>query len=240
MIAETTFSYSAQGTAYDAVHLQCPGARARILLMPDWEGMNSRWAREIARRYAATCNAELILTDHYGAACPHPSFERAAQINQGHYDDPLATRALFRAMVDALGERWNAGGPLLVVGFCSGGTFAFETGRSGAPVDAVYSVHGGPTTIAPLREAGNYPIFTMVHGGADPIIPPTTLQEFSTEMHESRTRWAMHVISDAKHSFTRFDSTRQNYGVGYSKRAEIEARHLVLAGMSSLLEMQEQ
>lgn len=231
------FSYTSQDVTYTASQFSPHAARARILLMPDWEGMHSRWAQEIAKLYSDTCGAEVILTDHYGQHCPHPSFDEAAAINNKLYKSPKRTREIFRNMLAALDGHWTAGGPLIVAGFCSGGVFSFETGRSGAPVDAVFSVHGDPGTIDPIIKPGDFPIFTMVQGALDPIISESSLNKFTMEMQENKIRWALYIISDAKHSFTRFDSTRENYGIGYSKRAEIETRHLVLSQILSLLEM---
>nr|WKF56732.1 hypothetical protein HUO10_001193 [Paraburkholderia busanensis] len=221
---------------YTASRFHRDAARGRVLLMPDWEGMNSGWAQEIGRLYSQTCDAEVIVTDHYGQHRPHPGFDEAAYINQQLYRDTERSRSIFRGMVAALQAHWQASGPLVVVGFCSGGAFSFETGRSGAAVDAVFCVHGDPRTIDPIDQPGDYPVFTVVHGEIDPFVPQSSLDAFAEEMRAHRIRWNLHIISDAKHSFTRFDNRRSGYGIAYSKRAEIETRHLVAAQILSLIE----
>lgn len=235
----TRFSYTAQDVTYAGVRFGRAGARARILLMPDGEGMNSGWAAGISQRYADTCGAEVILTDHYGIDQPHPSFDEAGVINQRLYRDPVGARALFKHIVAALAPHWTGDGPLLVVGFCSGGAFAFETGRSGAPVDAVFSVHGNPASGAPLAACGRHPVFAMVHGSLDPFISQAALASFSREMQDNKIDWRLHVMGGAKHSFTRFDRTVEHHGMAYSQRAEIDSRHLVLAQIASLLEQRQ-
>lgn len=234
--------YTAQGRSYGAQYFT-GGDSGRIILFPDWEGSQTIWARQIAQHYARTCAAEVILTDHYGLTNPVPSFDDAYRINQGLLGDPATSRPMLRSMVGALASHWKGAGPLMVVGFCSGGSFALETGRSGAGVDAVFCIHGGPHTPMPLpvepggADDGQRPVFTVIHGGDDPLITPSQLASFEAEMRAARARWALHVISGAKHSFTRFDSRRANHAIGYSHRAEVEARHLVRAQMCALREM---
>lgn len=228
-------------------HAECffGGHNGRVVIYPDWEGCHTNWARQIAAEYAATCNAEVILTDHYGVELPHPSFETAYELNQDLLANPERSRVLFRGIMDALAPKWQCDGPLFVVGFCSGGSFALETGRAASNVDAAVCVHGNPQTPLPLRSESSQlaaedqlerPIFMVVHGGDDPLITGNQLSEFEREMRNARARWVLHVISGAKHSFTRFDSTRANHAIGYSRRADLETRHLVHSQMNALRE----
>lgn len=238
------FEYKIEELRLNAQHFT-GGDKGRILMFPDWEGIHTNWAARIAHDYAKTCQAEVILTDHYGVDLPTPSFEHAYEINQGLLTRPDVTRPLFQKLVQGLEDHWTTGGPLIVVGFCSGGSFALETGRSGAGIDAAICIHGNPQTPQPISALTGAaapeshmerPIFVVVHGGDDPLVSDVQLHAFETEMRTTRSRWALHIISGAKHSFTRFDTRRASHAIGYSRRADIEARHLVRAQMDALRE----
>ena len=238
------FEYQVEEQRYNAQHF-FGGENGRIIMFPDWEGIQTGWAQRIAQEYAITCKAEVILTDHYGVETPRPSFEHAYEINQGLLSRPDITRPFFKKIVRAMQSMWQSHGPLFIIGFCSGGSFALETGRSGAGVDAAICVHGNPQTPQPLAAARielsdeeymERPIFLVVHGGDDPLISGAQIKDFEVEMRNARARWVMHTISGAKHSFTRFDTRRANHAIGYSRRADIEARHLVHAQLNALRE----
>lgn len=231
-----SFEYATAAGRYWGQHYYS-GKKARILIMPDWEGAHSEWAQEISAQYAATCDAEVILTDHYGADNRLPDFNNAYAFNEELFADPLRTRELLRGIVAALEPKWKGGGPLIVVGFCSGGAFSFETGRSGAAVDAAICIHGNPQSVLPMVKPGNPPFFTVIHGANDPVISQEQLSAFQVEMQSAGAAWTLHIISGAKHSFTRFDSRRESYAVGYSRRAEVEARQVVKAQIAFMTEM---
>jgi dienelactone hydrolase len=235
--SDRNFNYSIDGSdPYWAQH-HVGGNKARIVLLPDWEGAHSDWAQLMAFNYATTCEAEVILTDPYGASTPKPSFEAAAKFNQRLLGQPDEVRALLRGMTKALSGEWREAGPLIVVGFCSGGAYSLEAGRAGIGADAVFCVHGNPQSPKPLLHAGQYPLFSVIHGGDDPVITSDQLIAFETEMRGVKAPWSLHVISGAKHSFTRFDIQREYYAVGYSQRAEVEARHLLRSQIASIHEI---
>lgn len=80
-------------------------------------------------------------------------------------------------------------------------------------------------------------MFSVIHGGDDAIVTDDQLRNFEIEMRQVKAPWSLHVISGAKHSFTRFDIRRENYAVGYSQRAEVEARHLLRSQIASIHEL---
>lgn len=237
--ATHTFDYSVQEDRFWARRFY-GGPRGRIILYPDWEGARTDWATKIAARYANTCQAEVILTDHYGVDHPSPSFDDAYALNQALLTNPARSRALFARLVAALEPFWTVSAPLLVVGFCSGGAFSLESARATSLIDAAFCVHGNPQTPAPLGETcPNNPLYAVVHGADDPIISSKQLRGFEQEMRAVKARWSMHIISGAKHSFTRFDSRGAHFGVGYSQRAEVETRWLVRSQLEAMLELPE-
>lgn len=234
-----TFDYAVENNRFWARRFY-GGPKGRIILYPDWEGARTDWAQEIAAQYAMSCQAEVILTDHYGVDNPSPSFDDAYALNQALLKNPARARPIFAGLVDALEPFWTVSAPLFVVGFCSGGAFALETARATALIDAAFCVHGNPQSHDPLTAASpTSALYVVVHGGDDPIITPDQLMGFEREMRSVKARWSLHIISGAKHSFTRFDSRRTSFTVGYSRRAEVETRLLVRSQLEALLELSE-
>lgn len=154
------FHYAINGSGQYWAQHHVGGNKARIILLPDWEGAHTDWAQLIAFNYAATCEAEVILTDPYGAANPKPSFEAAVSFNERLLGRPDEARALLKGMSEALSTEWGSDSPLIVVGFCSGGAYALEAGRAGIEADAVLR----PRQSADLEAAAAHRTIPIVLG----------------------------------------------------------------------------
>jgi dienelactone hydrolase len=90
---------------------------------------------------------------------------------------------------------------LAVIGYCFGGTTAYELARSGVDVKAVVGFHSG--LLPSSGEARNIKgkILALL-GADDPIIPPEARLAFEREMREARVDWQMILYGNTAHSFT--------------------------------------
>lgn len=233
----TSFTYEARGRRWDA-HRVFGGDAARILMFPDWEGCHTREAVRLARDFAVTCRAEVLTTDLYGSGVVPDDFGDADRLIRSSLGDPAATRSLLGAMAEALAEHWHEPDAMLVaVGFCFGGSLAFELGRVPGRVRAAISIHGTPHSVAPITRGTTDTTFVMMQGAEDPLIPETSIQAFVREMRQADANWSLHRIGGARHSFTRSDLGWSNHAMGYSRRAEVEARHVTAGLVGSLRDL---
>ena len=83
-----------------------------------------------------------------------------------------------------------------------GGALAFEAGRAGIGLDTVVSVHGIPSTAAPIRAQDTATRFVAIHGGSDPIIGLDQLTAFQHEMTMAEVDWVSLTLGHARHGFT--------------------------------------
>jgi dienelactone hydrolase len=90
---------------------------------------------------------------------------------------------------------------LAVIGYCFGGTTAFELARGGVDVKAVVGFH---SALSPSSgEADNIKGKVLALLGADdPLIPPEARLAFENEMRDARVDWQMILYGNTGHSFT--------------------------------------
>lgn len=178
-----------------------PAVDGGVLLFPDIRGVGEgiRWrARQIAQRGYAVLAADLhgedsVVSDREQAQA------RAATLRQ----DPAlllarinAALAALRAQPGVLPERVAA------AGFCFGGSAALHLARSGADILGAASFHGRLRTTTPAAPDAIRAEILVLHGGADPSIPPSEVAAFAEEMLAAKARWRLAVYGRAVHAFT--------------------------------------
>ncbi|OWK25022.1 hypothetical protein AJ87_14795 [Rhizobium yanglingense] len=222
-MSHNTLVFRAQDKEHLAIHYP-RASGVKILMFPDWEGCETESSHRLARLYGETCDAEVIVTDIYGAK------KRPAHYGDVHYfieealSDPSRTRSVLKSVFNSLAPIWEGSGPTVVVGFCFGGSLAFETARSGVDCLGAVSIHGQPDTRLPVKSpTGSVPAFLMLHGAEDPFIEGEALNSFGSEMGQVGADWSLYVFGGAKHSFTRADIGAGNRAMGYSQKADGEA-----------------
>lgn len=88
------------------------------------------------------------------------------------------------------------------IGFCFGGMCVLEIMRNGSLLQAGVSVHGvfGKSSLPTHPITGKV---LVLHGYADPQVPPTGLSAFADEMAAAGVLdWTFTFFGEAKHSFT--------------------------------------
>ncbi|ALL63122.1 Dienelactone hydrolase family protein [Paraburkholderia caribensis MBA4] len=226
--APNSFDVIVDGVAHDVYRygvLRPEETHARILMFPDYEGAASSGAARLAHSYSRACNAEVLLTDLYGKADkPHGYDHRADAVIRRARSHPLEARKHLVGMLAAVAGEWRARGPLVTVGFCFGGTLAFELARADRSVVAAISIHGEPSTEAPISAGATNAEFTMIQGGSDPLIPTEAISAYTHEVDRAQVRWQLIVLGHARHSFTKKEMAGGNWAMRYDAHADDMAR----------------
>jgi dienelactone hydrolase len=218
----TDVEYDADGVlcrGYLAVPADATGPVPGVLVVHDWMGVTD--ATRMRCDMLARIGFAAFAADVYGADV-RPTPEEAPQVSGGFYGDQVAWRARVSAGLSALAEV-PAVDPerLAAIGYCFGGSSALQLARTGAPLRAVVSFHGGLQT-GPEGEAQRIEAKVLVlTGGADPHVPDDSVVAFEDELRAApAVDWQVVTYSGAMHAFTVPTADTPQYGALYDERAD--------------------
>ena len=195
------------------------GKRPGVLVIHEWWGLND-YARMRARQLAEMGYVALA-ADVYGKGRRAKTAAQAGKLaGQFKSDRPLLRRRVQAGLAQLKAHKLVDPGRVAAIGFCFGGTAALELARSGADLQAVVSFHGGLATPNP-RDAKRIKAKVLVlHGGADPHVPPAEVAAFQKEMRDAGVDWQMNTYGRAVHSFTNHAAgSNTSRGAAYDKQA---------------------
>lgn len=214
--------YEADGVRYRgylALPADAQGALPGVLVVHDWLGVtdSTRMRCDMLARlgYAA------FAADVYGADT-RPSEADAAGVAGRFYGDQETWRARVTAALDRLAEEPSVDPDrLAAIGYCFGGSSALQLARTGAPLRAVVSFHGGLQT-GPAGEAERIePKILVLTGGSDPHVPTESVVAFEEELRAvPAIDWQVVTYSGALHAFTVPTANTPEYGAAYDERAD--------------------
>jgi dienelactone hydrolase len=207
-IVETDFldyadgSLSCRGVLFheDAQAAKRPG----VVLFPDARGIGDT-SRACAARLAG-CGFTVLVADLYGNGTFAAEVSEAQTLMGALRSDVDAWRRRARAALDALAAAPSVDGRLAAIGYCFGGSTALELARSGAPLAAVVSFHGGLAAARPNDAANIQGKVLVCHGAADPLVPPQQVADFVAQMAKARADWHFHAYAGVVHAFTTSDA----------------------------------
>jgi len=110
---------------------------------------------------------------------------------------------------------------IAAIGYCFGGTMAFELALSGADIKAAIGFHSGLQVTSP-QDAGKIKGKVMALLGAeDPGIPADQREAFHKMLTDAGVDWQMSLYGGVVHSFTNPEADkRQVQGLAYNKKAD--------------------
>jgi carboxymethylenebutenolidase len=195
-----------------AAHLAIPasGHGPGMLLLHEIYGVNV-YVRDGAARLAeagyVVLAPDLFWRTQPGLELPHTDegtatgMQAAQQLDfPAAIGDAIAAMALLRSMPEVTGERVG------VIGFCLGGTLAYQVAVHGTPDVAV--VYYGSGIPGALDAADGIECPTIMHwGGADPFIPRDEVDAVAA-MAAAHPRIECHVHEGAGHAFDNHRSER--------------------------------
>jgi dienelactone hydrolase len=218
-----TVEYSEGGTAlegYLAWDDADKEARPGVVVVHDWMGLSAD-----TRKRADMLAAEgyvAFAADIYGKGVrPRTASEAGAQASKWKSDRAALRRRVRAAYDQLLKSPHVAAGKIAAIGYCFGGTTALELARSGTPLAATVSFHGGLGTPTPGDAKNIKGKVLALHGGDDPHVPPAEVEAFEKEMREGGVDWQFVAYGGAVHAFTVVaagsDASR---GAAYNERAD--------------------
>lgn len=219
-------TYSANGTSlkgYIAYDDAIQGKRPGILVVHEWWGHNE-YARKRARMFAEQGYTALAL-DMYGDGkqASHP--EDAQKFSSEVSSNAAMAKARFDAAMNLLKQEDTVdANNIAAVGYCFGGSVALNMARSGEPLKAVLSFHGGLSTDHPAQAGVIVARIASFTGEDDPFIPAKQVEAFRKEMEAAGVKFEVVTYPGAKHSFTNPDAdkfgTEFNLPLAYNAAAD--------------------
>lgn len=181
----------------DGVKEKRPG----VVVVHEWMGLGDH-AKESAKKLAALGYVALA-ADIYGKGIRAKDYQEAGKLAGKYKGDLPLLRSRARAAFDTLAKSPKVDASrVFAIGYCFGGTTVLELARSGAPVEGVVSFHGNLGTKDPADAKNVKGRVLVLHGAADPYVPPAEVAAFQKEMDDAKVDWQMVYYSGAVHSFT--------------------------------------
>jgi dienelactone hydrolase len=179
------------------------GTRPGVLLAHEGPGV-SDVCKGFARQLAELGYVAYAMDYHGGGVAV--SLDEAMPKIVGWMGDPAGIRAIATTALQVLADQLQTdAGRLAAIGYCFGGTTAFELARSGADIKAAVGFHSGLATARPQDAAAIKGKILALIGADDPIIPPEQRAAFEAEMTAAKVDWRLTLYGGAGHSFTNPD-----------------------------------
>ena len=196
------------------------GKRPGILVVHEWMGHNP-YVRKRAEGLARMGYAAFAI-DMYGKGVRAKDSKEAASLAGIYKGDRRLMRARAQAGLDVLAKHPMVDtARMAAVGYCFGGTTVLELARSGAPLVAVVSFHGGLDTPSAVDAKNIRGKVLVLHGGDDPYVKPAEVAAFQEEMRGAGVDWQFVAYGGAVHSFTNPDAGNDNSkGAAYNEKAD--------------------
>jgi dienelactone hydrolase len=178
------------------------GLRPGVLVCHEGPGLDDH-ARSRAVRLADERGYVAFALDYHGEG--KPLADRDAMMSRiGELRaDPARARAVGTAGLDILRAEPRADhARLAAIGYCFGGSLAFELARGGADLKAAVGFHAGLGTARPEDARNIVGKVLALIGADDPIVPPEQRLAFEEEMRAGGVDWQLHLYGGAAHSFT--------------------------------------
>ena len=208
------------------------GAAPAVAVAHAWSG-RAEHECEAAEKLAGEGYVGIAL-DVYGKGVRGQSVEEnMALMNPLIEDRPLLQARLLAGLDCAAAQPEVDGANMAAIGYCFGGLCVLDLARVGAPLKGVVSLHGlfNPPGNTEGNSIGSKVL--VLHGWADPMVPPDTVVGLATEMTQAGADWQIHAYGHALHGFTH-DAPALADGIGYSESADRRSWQSVLNFMEEL------
>jgi dienelactone hydrolase len=196
------------------------GTLPGVLVVHEWWGLNEYAIKRA--NMLAKLGYVAFACDMYGIETPVTTAPEAQALATPFYADAELFRGRVTAGYTELRKHpkvdLNRTG---AIGYCFGGTAVLELARSGAPVSAVVSFHGGLGTLQPAEADAVSANVLVCNGAVDPFVPAEERRAFMAEMEAAGVDYVFAEFAGAVHSFTSQDADGYNIpGAAYDEAAD--------------------
>lgn len=220
---------SADGTVlegYAAYDEAKEGKRPLVLIVHDWNGLDGY--EEGRARQLAELGYVGLAVDIFGKGVRPTGAERGTLTGKYRNDVPLFRERLKAAFDAGTAMPQVDASRVGAIGYCFGGGGVLEMGRMGLPVKALVTFHG---SVGPNPDDKAITGETLVlHGDADPAVPPAQVRAFETEMKGLGKPVRVVMYPGARHSFTvppTGGDTGKDYDADADKKSFAEMREFL-------------
>jgi dienelactone hydrolase len=198
--------YSVAGKPYEGWVERAADPRGFVLILHDWDGLTDYEIRRA--QMLAELGYDVFAADLFGAGI-RPTENRDKRQHTGElYKDRAKMRSLMLGAIDAAAERGVDVSHAVAMGYCFGGAAVLELARSGAPMAAFATFHGGLSTPQGQDHSETQGRLLIYHGSADTAITLEDFAQLGRELEEHGVAHEMTTYSGAPHAFTVFGSDR--------------------------------
>ena len=199
-------TYEAAGRTFEGYYVSPAPDAPLVLLIHDWDGLTDY---EVQRaEMLGELGYAVFAADLFGAGVRPESLEERRRLTGELYQNRDEMRTLLRASLRTARERSEEDVPVVVMGYCFGGTAVLELARSGADVEGYVTFHGGldiPEGQDYSQAKGEY---LILHGTADQSISMDDFAGLAVALEEAGLPHEMITYGGAPHAFTVFGSDR--------------------------------
>lgn len=220
--------------AYDAA---VEGERPGVLVVHEWWGHND-YVRSRAVQLAELGYTALAL-DMYGSGkvADHP--DNAQQFMEEALANPELMGERFREAKQLLEQQPATDADrIAAIGYCFGGAVVLNMARAGVDLDGVASFHGVLATEQAAEPDTVTARVLVLHGEADPLVPPEQVEAFKAEMDAAEVDYEFIGYPGVQHSFTNPGATEvgEQFGMPlvYDEEADRHSWEALQAFLGSL------
>jgi dienelactone hydrolase len=195
------------------------GAAPGVLVFPEAFGLGDH-AIEVAERIAHELGYAALACDLHGHRRILGMAEVGAALGPLRTDAARVRARVGGALQALLGEAGVDAARVAAIGFCFGGTLAFELALSGADLRAAIGFHSGLQVTSPQDAHQIRGKVMALLGAEDPGIPQEQRDAFQRMLTAAGVDWQMTLYGGVVHSFTNREADK----MGRPEFARYDAR----------------
>lgn len=199
-------TYTVNGEKYEGYFVKAKRKAPFILLIHDWDGVTEyeKKRAKMLKKLGYT----VFAADLFGKGVRPTETAEKRKLTGALYNDREKMRTLIAEAIKvakAQGANIDNGA---VMGYCFGGTATLEYARSGSPMKAFISFHGGLKTPEGQDYKNTKGKVAVFHGTADAAVKMEDFAALANELETEKVYHEMITYSGAPHAFSVFGSPR--------------------------------
>ena len=181
------------------------GKRPAVLVIHEWWGLNDYAKMRV--RELAKLGYIAMAVDMYGDGKMGDDPTTAQNLATPFYAKPETAKPIFDAALKKLkGFAQTDATKIAAIGYCFGGAQVLNLAKMGEDLKGVVSFHGN-LNVVPANKGLLKAQILVCHGGADPFVPQTEVDQFKKQMDSIGAKYTLKVYEGATHAFTNPNAT---------------------------------